>query len=260
MAFFAVAAIAGLQPQAKAQTLIDLGTAWEFSILAGTSVSNTGVAIVNGDLGVSPGTTVTGFGGDGNGIVNGTIYVGSSSLAALAETDLSSAYDMAEGESITGSGVTTLSGATTLTPGVYNLGTGIAVPLGTTITLNGNNDSNPVFIFQSGSTLTTASDTQFILENGAQASDVFWQVTSSATLNSSDEFVGNVLANVSITMTTDATVDGRLLAENGAVVVDGNTFTAVPEPAPTSLLIAGFVGLIIGVGRIRGHFSDSNSI
>jgi len=251
----AVVTFTGLQPRANAQTSIYLGSAGSFAVLAGTSVTNTGNTTVYGDLGVSPGTSVSGFMGilpGGPGIVNGTIHAGDAT-AALAQAALVVAYNMAAGETATVSGVTTFAN-TTLMPGVYNSVASIGIS--GTLTLDGNHEANPVFIFQMGSTLTTATGSQINLINGALADNVYWQVGSSATLGDSSEFAGDVLANTSITLSgTGTTVDGRLLAQTGTVTL-GDNVIAVPEPAGTSIWVAGFAGLIIGVGRIRRHYSD----
>ncbi|MDO8579338.1 MAG: ice-binding family protein [bacterium] len=238
----------GLYLPAKAQTVLDLATAGNFAVLAVSTVTNTGNTVVNGNIGVSPGTSVTGF---GPGVVNGTIYAGGAT-AAQAQTDLVTAYNFATGESVTNPGVSAFANQT-LTPGVYNSGSSIGVT--GTVTLDGNSLANPVFVFQMGSTLTTAISSQIVLTNGARAENVFWQVGSSATLGGSSTFVGTILANTAITAGTGAIVDGRLLAKGGAVTLDGNTISvpvgAVPEPAGTAALFAGFAVLVIGIREIR---------
>jgi hypothetical protein len=227
--------------------MINLGSAGNFAVLAGTSVTNTGDSTFNGDVGVSPGATITGFPPE---IVNGTINTGDS-IAAQAQIDLTNAYNAAAGESPTSSGGTLTYSNITLTPGVYHAMSAISIT--GTLTLNGNG----VYIFQAGSTLTTAGGSQVILTNGAQANDVFWEVGSSATINGgSSIFVGTILALTSITVTSGVTMTGNLLAQNGAVTLDSDRITAVPEPACTSILIAGFMGLAIGAGRIRRHYSN----
>jgi hypothetical protein len=128
------------------------------------------------------------------------------------------------------------------------------------LTLNYQGDPNAVFVFQIGSTLTTASSSSIVSINDPSTPGlgVFWQVGSSETLGSGTAFQGTTLALTSITADTGATSDGGLMAENGAVTLggDNNVITAAPEPADTSLLIAGFMGLIVGVQRIRRHYSD----
>jgi LPXTG-motif cell wall-anchored protein len=149
---------------------------------------------------------------------------------------LVTAYDDAAGRTP----ATTVSadlGGQTLVPGVYN--SAAALALTGTLTLDGQNDPDAVFIFQAGSTLTTASSSNVALINGAQACHVFWQVGSSATLGTNSNFTGHVLALTSITATTGATINGQLLARNGAVTLDTNTITndvcaAVVTPTPTA--------------------------
>jgi hypothetical protein len=230
--------------------MINLGSAGNFAVLGGTSVTNTGdTIIVYGNVGVSPGGTITGF---PPGVVNGTIDTGGS-IAAQAQTDLTNAYNAAAGEvappANTAGTLTYFS--TTLMPGVYSASSTIDIT--GTLTLNGNG----VYIFQAGSTLTAEVGSQVILTNGAQANDVFWQVGSSATiLGGSTAFEGTVLALTSITVTSGVTMTGNLLAQSGTVTLDSDNITAVPEPACTSILIAGFMGLAIGAGRIRRHYSN----
>ena len=245
-----VAAFAGLSPDAQAQAaFIDLGSASSFAILAGTSVTNSGLTIVNGDLGVSPGILVTGF---GPGVVNGTIYTGTPTLASSAEAAALTAYNILTGETF----ISDLSGqdlgARTLTPGVYSFSA--TAGLTGTLILDAGNNPNARFDFLIGSTLGTASSSHITLINLAQANNVFWQVGTSATLGSSSDFVGNLLANTSITLAgTGAMIDGRLLALNGTVSLIGDTIsvpTAIPEPA-TNALVAAFAALGLAFWRRR---------
>jgi hypothetical protein len=143
--------------------------------------------------------------------------------AASAQTDLTTAYNNAAGQTPTVTGVSSLSNQT-LTPGVYNAGSSLGV--NGTVTLDGQGNQNAVFIFQMGSTLTTASGSSINLINGAQACNVFWQVGSSATLGTGSTFAGSILALASITVTTGDTVAGSMLARNGAVTLDSDTITA----------------------------------
>ncbi len=229
-----------------AQTWVNLGTASSFGVLAGTVVTNAGSTIINGDLGVSPGTTVTGF---PPGTVNGSLYIGNTTLADQAQTDLAVAYGLVAGQAATQTGVTTLADVTLL-PGVYN--SAAAIGITGTLTLDGNGATNPVFIFQMGSTLTTGVGSQIVLIGGARPENIFWQVGSSATLGDSSLFAGTILADASITVTTDAMIDGRLLALNGAISLDTDTINVppIPEPAASALLIVALVGLVIGGRRI----------
>jgi hypothetical protein len=251
VALVALVSFAGLSPPARAQTDLNLGTAANYGVLAGSTVTNTGNTVINGDLGLNPGTSVTGFLSVdlGPGIVTGTIDL-ANPAAAQAQADLTSAYAAAVAERSTSNLTDQDLGGQNLTSGVYTFSA--AAQLTGTLTLNGPG----VFIFQIGSTLTTAADSAVVL-NGASASDVFWQVgTSVALLGSNSVFQGTVLASDSITVGTGVTMNGDLLAETAAVTLNGDHITAVPEPASTSILIAGFIGLAIGAGRIRRHYSD----
>jgi len=208
-----------LASSARAQAPVFLGAADDFGVLGASTVTNTGLTEVTGDVGVSPGTAVTGF---PPGIVNGTIH-SAGAVAAQAQSDLTAAYNDAESRAcqvdLTGQDL----GGMTLTDGVYCFSS--SVGLTGTLTLDAQGDPNAVFIFQIGSTLTTASASSVNLINGAQSCMVVWQVGSSATLGTTTAFSGNVLALTSNTATTGVTVDGRLLAQNGAVTLDSNTVT-----------------------------------
>jgi hypothetical protein len=217
----ATAALIGTQSGARAATApVPLGTAASFAVLAGSTITNTGPTVINGDLGLSPGTSVTGF---PPGHVNGTIHT-ADSVALQAQADLTTAYNDAAAEPVTATIPTEL-GGTTQAPGVYNSAAGTFGITGT-LTLDAQGDPNAVFIFQAASTLITASASNVNLINGAQASNVFWVVGSSATLGTSSTLQGNILALTSITVTTGTTIHGRALARNGAVTLDTNTITS----------------------------------
>lgn len=189
-----------------------------FSVLAGSAVTNTGSTTVSGDVGISPGTAVTGF---PPGLASGTIDI-ADSAAAQAQAALTAGYIDAAGRS----GATTVSGdlvGKTLTAGVYKSTSSLAVT--GNLTLDAQGDPNAVFIFQIASTLTTGSGSHIILANGASACRVFWQVGSSATLGTYSDFKGNIMALTSITITTGVNLEGRALARNGAVTMDTDVIT-----------------------------------
>ena len=209
-----------------AQAPVGLGTAASFAILAGTTITNTGPTVISGDLGLSPGSAVTGF--PPGTVNNGAMHI-SDAVALQAQADVTTAYNDAAGRSPAAT-VTADLGGQTLVPGVY---TGATLGLTGTLTLDAQGDPNAVFVFQTSSTLITASTSTVALINGGSPCNVFWQVTSSATLGTSSVFVGNVLALTSIAASTGATVTGRLLARNGAVTLDTNTVSSTGCAAGT---------------------------
>lgn len=199
---------------------ISLGTAQSFGVLAGSTVTNTGSTTVTGNLGVSPGTAVTGF--PPGTVTGGTIHL-NDAAAAQAQSDVTTAYNAIAGTAcnvdLTGQNL----GGLTLTPGVYCFSS--SAQLTGTLTLNALGNPNALFIFKIGSSLTTASSSSVQVINGGNNCNVYWQVGSSATLGTSTSFVGNILALTSITLTTGANVSGRVLARNGAVTMDTNNVT-----------------------------------
>jgi hypothetical protein len=210
------------------QLPVPLASATTFGVLAGSTVTSTGATTVNGDLGLSPGTAVTGF---PPGLVNGTTHLGDPA-AAQAQLDLTVAYNDAAGRTVGAIGVAGNLGGQTLTPGLYTSTSSLEISSGD-LTLDAQGDASAVFMFQMASTLTTTSGRQVILSGGAQAANIFWQVGSSATLGTASVFKGNILALASITVTTGAAVEGRLLARTGAVTLDANA-VAVPNSAPSA--------------------------
>ena len=213
---------------------VGLGTATSFAVLAGTTVTNTGDTVVVGDLGVSPGSAVTGAPA-----VSGTTHR-ADAVAGQAQVDTGGAYVDAAGRTP----ATSVSGdlvGRTLTAGVYKATS--ALGLTGTVTLDAEGDPQAVFIFQAGSTLITGSQSRVAVVNGGQACNVFWQVGSSATLGTGSQLKGTVLALTSITARTAATVEGRLLARNGAVTLDSNTITgpgcSTPGESPSATVVPG---------------------
>lgn len=239
-------ALAGLQPQALAQAVVDLGSAGGFAILAGSGISFDGESnTVTGDIGSHPTASIT-IADGASFVLNGTNH-GDNAITAAAKGDLVTAFENAAGQ---GPGTTRSGlGNETLAPGIFTSASTFSIT--GTLTLDGGGDSNSVWLFQAGSSLTTDPNSQVLLINGAQSGNVYWQLGESATLGDSSSFVGNILALTSISLDPNAAVLGRLLARNGAVTLAGNNTVAIPEPATTSLAIAGFLGLIIGVRRIR---------
>jgi cell division septation protein DedD len=209
-----------------------LGTATSFAVLAASTATNTGPTVVTGDLGVSPGTAVTGF--PPGLVVSGTSHAGDA-VAAQAQADATVAYNNLAGQpcnsTLTGQDL----GGLTLTPGVYCFSS--SAQLTGILTLDGQGDPNAVFIFQIGSTLTAASASSVLLINGASACNVFWQVGSSATLGTGTLFQGTILALASNTLTTGVSLSGRAIALTAAVTMDANIISAscaVASPTPTN--------------------------
>ena len=197
-----------------------LGTADSFAVLGGSTITNTGPSVINGNLGLHPGTAVTGF---PPGTVNGARHVGDA-VAQQAKTDLTTAYKDAAGRPFSATLPPDVGGRR-ITAGVYRTGSVPSLGLTGNLTLDAQGDPRAVFIFQIESTLTTATASSVSLINGAQACNVFWQVGSSATLGTSTAFKGNILALTSISVNNGVTVDGRLLARNAAVTLINDTVT-----------------------------------
>ena len=212
-----------------------LGGAASFAVVGSSTVTNTGPTVVNGDLGVSPGTAVVGF---PPGIVNGTIHA-ANAAALAAQNSITTAYNALAGQAcdinLTGIDL----GGLTLTPGAYCFSS--SAQLTGTLTLNALGNPGAVWVFQIGSTLTTASNSRVVFINGGQSCGAFWQVGSSATLGTTTTFSGNILALASITLNTGATNSGAVFARTGAVTLDTNVVSVVgscgggPQPTPTPL-------------------------
>jgi LPXTG-site transpeptidase (sortase) family protein len=223
-----------------------LGTLTSFAVLGSSTVTNTGSSVVKGDVGLSPGTSVTGF-PPGIVIPPGTIHA-ADPVALQAQSDLTTAYNALASQTCntTFTPPTDLGGLT-LTPGVYCFGS--SAGLTGKLTLNAQGNPKAVWVFQIGSAITTAPGSSIAFINGGlnPGCNVFWQVGSSATLDTTTAFVGNILANQSITLNTNASLAGRALALNGAVTLDTNKITplvcasqstATPLPATKTAIAA----------------------
>ena len=220
----AVAALLGifgavLSTGAEAQIL---GTAENFGVLGGSTVTNTGPSVIQGNVGVWPGSAIVGF-PPGIVVAPGTIHAGDA-VAQQAQSDLTTAYNALQGLpsqfNLTGQNL----GGMTLGPAVYAFST--SAQLTGILTLDGQGNSAAQFVFQIGSTLTTASNSAVLLINGANGNNVYWAVGSSATLGTNSTFAGNILALTSIALNTGASITcGRALARNGGVTLDDNVIT-----------------------------------
>jgi hypothetical protein len=199
-----------------AELPIDFGSAESFAILAHETITNIGDTTIKGNVGLYPGTSITGF---ETVTLTGTIHK-TDTIAMNAMADLLTAYNDAAGRTTTETITPTDLGGRTLLPGVYTSGTSLG--LTGTLVLDGGGDSDAVFIFKSASTLTTANNSQIQLINGASASNVFWLVGSSATLGTNSKFFGNIMAQDSITLTTGAEITGKIMALTGSVTLDSN--------------------------------------
>ncbi|MBZ0257712.1 ice-binding family protein [bacterium] len=223
----APASIAGEAP-------VDLRSAGNFAALAGTTLTNV-VSVgttVTGDIGISPGTELTGF---PPGILVGTLHVGDVP-ASLAQADLSTAYNDAAGRSTAPIGISGNLGGMTLFPGLYKSTSSLEISSGD-LTLDAQGDPTAVFIFQMASTFTVSTGRKMILSGGANAANIFWQVGSSATFGTGSVIKGTILSAVSISFNTGASLDGRALAK-AAVTLDSNIITKplpVELPTPTSM-------------------------
>ncbi|HEY2955614.1 MAG TPA: ice-binding family protein [Candidatus Eisenbacteria bacterium] len=247
---------------ASTVTAPNLGAARVFAVLGASTVTNAGASVITGDLGLSPGISVTGF---PPGILVGTLHV-SDSTAAQAQLDLTTAYNDAAGRTLDAIVLAGNLGGQTLAPGLYKSTSSLEISSGD-LTLDAQGDANAVFIFQMGSTLVTTTGRKVILAGGAQAANIYWQVGSSATLGVNSVFKGNILALASITASTGASVDGRLLARTAAVTLDGNTVVRQGSVAPVDITapivsstvpLNGAIGVAVN-GTIVANFSEAMS-
>jgi hypothetical protein len=207
-----------------AQAPVDLGTAGTYAVLAATTVTNTGATRISGNVGLNPGeaAAITGF--PPGVVTNGTQHAAGPE-ALQAQADLTAAYLDAAGRTAPVV-VSRNLGGQTLTAGLYKAP--VDLTLTGTVTLDAKNDPNAVFIFQAGRDLIAASTSKVNLVNGASSCNVIWQVTRSTTIGTDATFRGTVLALTSISLATRATVDGRVLARNGAVTLQANTIRSSP--------------------------------
>src|SRR6202165_4409016 len=228
--FLAVAALATFAAQVKAQSL---EPAEPFAVLGASTVTNTGASVISGDVGVSPGSAITGF--PPGTVMNGALHA-NDATAMQAHADLATAYTAFAGlasppaNNLTGQDL----GGKTLTPGVYRYDVAATWSSGA-LTFDAQNNPSARFVIQIGTTLITPSSSSVVLINGADARNVYFQVGTSATLGSGSSFIGNILANASVTTVSGTTLTGRLLALTGAVTLDTNNVTS-PGLTPAQLL------------------------
>ena len=194
-----------------------LGSSVNFTVIAASSVSNTGSTTINGNLAISPGTSLTGFYPPG--VINGIIQLGTG-IALQAQNDVTTAYNYLKGAPVTAQMSNIDLSGKTLEPGVYKFDStaGIDTAAGI-LTLNGTG----TYIFQVGSALSTAANTQIHLINGAKAGCVFWQVGSSASLDQNSIFVGNIFAYASVVFATGITYYGSVYARTAAISLIADT-------------------------------------
>lgn len=234
-----------------------LGSAADFAVLAGSTVTNTNPTTIEGNLGVSPGSAVTGF---PPGIVTDGVIHAMDPVAAQAQADLTTAYITLAGEACGDDRTDQDLAGLTLTRGVYCYSS--SAELNGTLTLDAEGDPDAVFIFQIGSTLTTGSGAAVELINGAQPCNVYWQVGSSATLGTGTDFIGNIVALTSITVTTGTEIIGRALARNGAVTMNDNHIEAGScdtgdLTCEENVCVEGGTGLLGGLGGLLGGLGST---
>ena len=232
-----VVAVAFALPAGAAQSPITLGTTVNFAVLAGSGITNTGPTTITGDVGTFPTPAET---GTGTRTLHGADHAGDA-VTQQAKTDLVTGYNDAAGR-LPSTSVPTELGGRTLTPGVYTADAAGTLGITGTLTLNTQGNPAAVFVFKAASTLITAANSTVSAIGGGGAC-AYWQIGSSATLGIGSHLVGTLMALTSITATTGATVDGRLLARNGAVTLDANTITSATciaaAAAPTTTTAVG---------------------
>jgi hypothetical protein len=208
----------GLSFAARGNAL--LGSAASFGALAGSALTSTGNSKITGDMGVYPGTAITGF-PPGN--VTGATH-NADDVAQQAQADAATAFNnlaaMAPTKSLSGQDL----GGMTLTSGVYNFAS--SGQLTGTLTLDAEGNSNAEFVFQFGSTITTAVSSEVVIINSGKACNVYWQVGSSATIGTTTTFLGNILASSAITLNHGVNIQGGIYALNAAITLDTDNVTA----------------------------------
>ena len=224
--------IVGEGAAAAGTPTIGLGAAADFAVLAGTSVTNVGSSVIQGDLGVSPGRGATGL--KTGRVLNGAVHR-ADNAARGAQRDAATAFAAVAGLHVTGRIRGDLAGRT-IPPGVY---AGHVLALSGTVTLDAQGDPTAVFVFRSSSTLVAGAGSRVTLVNGATSCNVVWLTGKSVDIGAGSVFVGTVLARTSIDARNEAVVEGRLLARKGAVTLDTNTFTRpdCPDPGSTSTAV-----------------------
>ena len=230
LATWGFAALLLVSAPASAAVAPSLGTAQSFAILGGSAVTNTGSSTIKGDLGVSPGTSITGLAGI---TLTGAVHQ-TDPVAQQAQFDATAAYTNLANQGCTGTISADLAGMT-LVPGVYCSAASMGLAVGGTLTLDAQNNPDAVFIFQVGSALTTGSGSSVVMINGGSPCNVYWQVGSSATLGTTSQVAGTIIADQSITLNTGASIPGRALAHNGAVTLDGTTVVSFCGLVPVTV-------------------------
>jgi type VI secretion system secreted protein VgrG len=257
----AVSTLLAMAISAKGQA-VSLGSAANFAIISSQGISSSGTTVITGNIALSPLTSITGFtfsSTPGAGVVTGDVHY-NDEIAVQAQTDALSTFNTLAGLSYT-SNLTGLDlGGMILTPGVYYFSS--SAGLSGNLTLNTEGNSNAVFTFLIGSTLTTSEGSSVVVTGATVGSNpsVNWQVGSSATLGTNTTFVGTILAKDSVSLGTDATIkNGSVIALTGAVTLLSNSISTIPEPSTWVLLFGGMGGLGVWM-RMRRHTSASPQI
>ncbi|MCI4323798.1 MAG: DUF3494 domain-containing protein [Thermoplasmata archaeon] len=222
-----------------AQSKVALGSAGNFRVLAGTTVTSTGATVIHGNLGVSPGSAVTGF---PPGTVTGKIYA-ADTTSAQAQLNLTTAYNNASGRTTCEHYLSGNLGGLTIGPGLYHSNSSLSLSSGS-LTLDAHGNSSAVFIFQIATKLSTSSGRHMILTGGAKAGNIYWVVGSSATFGTTSIIYGTLLAHVSISFATGAVLHGRALAQTGAVTFQGNPVSGIVKLATTTAPTASIMSTV----------------